>query len=126
LPEFWFVRNLDDTGQPTLGKYEADEQYLTRDARNDGFDGKDPATLPPHGRLYRNGDILSHVAAWEAIDKTLGRLRNVSAFSPIRSPSEYADWVRFKMEVLLHFQKRFAKTLLVGGPVDIIVKSHIV
>jgi hypothetical protein len=126
LPEFWFVRNLDDTGQPTLGKYEADEQYLTRDARNDGFDGKDPATLPPHGRLYRNGDILSHVAAWEAIDKTLGRLRNVSAFSPIRSPSEYADWVRFKMEVLLHFQKRFAKTLLVGGPVDIIVKSRIV
>jgi hypothetical protein len=126
LPEFWFVRNVDATGKPTFGKYEAEEQYLSRDARNDGFDGKDPATLPPHGRLYRNGDILAHAVAWEAIDETLGTLRSVPVFSPIQSPSDYAAWVRFKMEVLLHFQKRFAKTLLVGGPVDVIVKSRVV
>ncbi len=64
-----------------LVKYEAGEQYLSRDARNDGFDGKDPATLPPHCRLYRNGDILAYAVAWEANDETLGTLRSVPVFS---------------------------------------------
>ena len=103
LPEFWFVRNVDATGQPTLGKYEADEQYLSRDARNDGFDGKDAATLPPGRAAIPQWGYPSHAAAWEAIDETLGKLRNVSLFSTIQTPSDYAAWVRFKMEVLLHF-----------------------
>jgi hypothetical protein len=123
LPEFWFVRNVDESNAPTLGKYEADEQYLLRDARRGGFDGKDPATLPSGGRLYRNGDIVSHVAAWKAIDDSLGNLLSIPFFSGIHSPQDYAAWIRFKMEVLIHFHKRFEKKLLIGGQVDVIVKT---
>jgi hypothetical protein len=122
LPEFWFVRNVDDTGAPTLGKYEAHEQFLARDARSAGFDGQNPQTLPSGGRLYRNGDIISHVVAWEAFDNTLGALLTIPFFTGIGSPNDYACWIRFKMEILVHFHKRFEKTLLVGGPIDTIVK----
>jgi hypothetical protein len=124
LPEFWFVRNVDESGSPTLGQYEADEQFLARDARADGFDGQNPQTLPLGGRLYRNGDILAHVAAWEAFDDTLGTLLSSPLFSGIHSPEDYANWISFKMEVLVHFHKRFEKSLLVGGAIDVIVKCE--
>src|SRR5207245_7023860 len=91
VPEFWFVRNVDDNGDPTLGRYEAREDYLRRDARANGFDGTDAKTLPSVSRLYRNGDIVSHVAAWESLDDSLGKLLNISQFHPIRTPDKYAE-----------------------------------
>lgn len=124
LPEFWFVRNVDDNGHPALGKYEPREDFLSRDARSQGFDGKDPKTLPSNGRLYRNGDIVSHVLAWEALDDTLGRLLSIPQFLGVRSPEDYAKWIRFKMEVITHFHKRFATALLVGGQIDVIIKCQ--
>ena len=125
LPEFWFIRNVDKNGDPTLGKYETDEQYLLRYARNEGFNVKDPATLPTTGRLYRNGDIVSHVAAWEAFDDSLGSLLSMPFFSGIQSPKDYAAWIRFKMQVLIYFHKKFERKLLIGGTVDVIVKTEV-
>lgn len=124
LPEFWYVRNVDDTGQPTLGQYEAREEFLARDARANGYDGSDPDTLPSVSTFYRNGDIVSHVVAWKSFDNTLGRLLRVPQFCRVRTPEEYSKWIRFKMEVLVHFHKRFEKTLLVGGPIDTIAKCQ--
>ena len=125
LPEFWFVRNIDDEGNPTLGQYEAREDFLSRDARTQGFNGHDPATLPcQDAQLYRNGDILSHVVAWKALDDTLGRLLGVPQFRRIQTVEEYAKWIRFKMEVLTLFHKRFETPLLVGGPIDVIIKCQ--
>ena len=46
--EFWFVRNISDTGQPT-GSYEAREDFQGRDAR---------MLQPGHAQIYRNGDLL--------------------------------------------------------------------
>jgi hypothetical protein len=122
LPEFWFIRNVDDSENPSLGKYVPREDFLSRDARAQGFDGEDPKTLPPNGRLYRNGDIVSHVAVWEVLDNTLGTLLSVPQFRGIRTPEEYAKWIRFKMEVLIHFHRRFETELLVGGQIDVITK----
>jgi hypothetical protein len=123
LPEFWFVRNVDDTGHPALGKYEPREDFLRRDARAHGFDGKDPKTLPSNGRLYRNGDIVSHVVAWEALDDTLGRILSIPQFLGVHTPEDYAKWIRFKMQVITHFHKQFATTLLVGGQIDVIINA---
>jgi hypothetical protein len=124
LPEFWFIRNVDDDGRATLGRYEPREDFLSRDALAQGFDGNDPKTLPSDGRLYRNGDIISHVVAWKALDDSLGSLLSIPQFLPVDTPEKYAEWIRFKMEVIAHFKKRFAKTLLVGGPIDLIIKHQ--
>jgi hypothetical protein len=123
LPEFWFIRNVNDSGDPTpLGTYVAREDYLRRDAPANGFDGADRNTLPSF--LYRNGDIVSHVAAWEALDDSLGNLLDIPQFHPVKTPERYAKWIRFKMEVLTRFHKQFARTLLVGGWIDFIIKSE--
>src|SRR5437867_13453834 len=63
-PEFWFVRNIDDTGAPSLGMYRAREEFQRRDAR----------TLPKNKvMIYRNGALRAHEAAWTKIDESFGQ-----------------------------------------------------
>lgn len=119
LPEFWYIRNVGDDGTTIFKNYEAREDYLSGHARQNGFNGIDPGTLP--GRLYRNGDIVSHVAAWEQIDNTLGALTTTLNFKRINTPEKYSEWIKFKMEVLAHFHKRFADKVWIGGPIDTLI-----
>jgi hypothetical protein len=120
LPEFWFVRNVDDAGEPTLGRYQAREEFLARDAGQFGFDGRDPETLPSVSIFYRNGDIVPHVRPWQLIDDAFGALLGTPGFHRIRTPQDHAEWIRFKMEILRHFHRRFQRTLLVGGKIDVL------
>jgi hypothetical protein len=123
LPEFWFIRNVDESGNPNpRGRYDAREDYLRRDAPTNGYNDTDRKTLPSF--LYRNGDIVSHVVAWEALDDSLGNLLDIPQFHPVETAEKYAMWIRFKMEVLMRFHKQFARTLLVGGWIDVIIKSE--
>ena len=46
-PEFWYVRNVDDAGMPTLGQYEAREDFQRRDVLK---------LAPGHFQIYRNGN----------------------------------------------------------------------
>jgi hypothetical protein len=52
----------------------------------------------------------------------LGALLTIPQFRGVRTPEQYANWIRFKMEVLMHFHKRFETNLLVGGQIDVITK----
>jgi hypothetical protein len=108
-PEFWFVRNVDDTGQPTLGRYEATEDFQGRDV------GKVAAG---QYLAYRNGDTRAHVAIWKAIDDGFGGLLRVQDFRALGRVADYRDWVAFKMDLIARFYKKYCTTSIIGAPID--------
>jgi hypothetical protein len=116
-PEFWFVRNIDDAFEPTLGMYEAREDFQRRDA---------PRLLSNETMIYRNGDIRAHVAAWKQIDESFGALLNVPGFRRLKNSEDYAEWVRFKMEIIAYFYKKFSPHPIIARPIDVIlIKSRL-
>jgi hypothetical protein len=108
--EFWFVRNITDDYQPT-GSY----------AARDDFQGRDAANLQPgHVQIYRNGDILPHVPLWTTLDQALSPLLNRADFRRVRTISDYADWVRFKLEIIAYVYKKWCTASIVGRPIDVL------
>jgi len=108
-PEFWYVRNVADDRQTILSMYEAREDFQSRDV----------STLKPgEFQIYRNGDIRAHVVAWEAVDSSFGLLLGAPNFKPPSTPDEYAEWVKFKMEVIAMFYERYCSFSIIGNPVD--------
>ncbi len=110
--EFWYVRNIDDRGEPTLGGYQAREDFQREHA----------PMVPENGYwIYRNGDIRAHVAAWSEIDESLGRLLGTPHFRVLRTPADYVEWVKFKMETIAGFYETFATRSIIARPVDAFV-----
>jgi hypothetical protein len=78
--EFWFVRNVDDHGAPTLGAYEAREDFQSQHR---------PKLRSGEIQIYRNGDIRAHVAAWEKIDQAFRGLLGTPDFRSIHTTRAY-------------------------------------
>ena len=109
-PEFWYVRNIDDAGEPTLGRWEAREDFQRRDA---------PRLTNGAIHVYRNGDLTAHEAAWQALDLSLGRLRFVPGFREPTTSRDRMEWTRFKLDTVAAFYERFATpAAIIGRPVD--------
>jgi hypothetical protein len=111
-PEFWFVRNVDDDGQPVLGEWQAREDFRRRDAHR---------IAPDQIWIYRNGDYRAHVAAWGALDASFGQLLELPDFSANQGPQAHLQMVRFKMDTIAAFYDQFATRPIVGRPVDAIL-----
>ena len=110
-PEFWFVRNVDDDRETLLDDFEAREDFKRRDVTK----------LPHNGfQVYRNGDIRAHVIAWESIDNGLLPLLSFPEFSKIQSAEAYARWVKFKLQVVALFYKRFCNQSIIGTPINVL------
>jgi hypothetical protein len=45
-------------------------------------------------------------------------LLNRADFRRIRTAGEYAEWVRFKMEVIAYVYKKYSKRPVIGPPID--------
>lgn len=119
LPEFWYVRNVEDDRITITGTYEAREDFLHRDAGALGYDGQNPHSVKTGlVQTYRNGDIRAHVTAWERIDEGFGTLLKERQFKKLRTISEYEQWVKFKMEVVAYFYKKYCRESLVARPID--------
>lgn len=109
VPEFWFVRNVDDDRATLFGEYGAREDFQSRDAA---------AVGPGEYQVYRNGDIRAHVTAWERIDQALGILLNTQDFRALSGPDDYAGWARFKMETIARFYQEYCTQSIIGEPID--------
>ncbi len=119
LPEFWFVSNVKDDGVTVTGNFSPREEFLRRDAKQLGFNGTDPKTARSGAvQIYRNGDIRAHIAAWGKIDDAFGVLFGQSGFRRLRSMEDYKEWVRFKMEVIALFYKKYCNVSLIARPID--------
>jgi hypothetical protein len=82
MPEFWFIRNIEDDGTTISGTYSGREDFLRRDAKD----------LPTGGfATYRNGDIRGHIAGWELFDEAFIKLFQEPDFRPPKSSEEYGS-----------------------------------
>ena len=109
-PEFWYVRNCDDTPkQNPTGTYAEREDFQGRDA---------PRLASGQSMIYRNGDIRPHVLAWQKIDEAFGSLLAARDFDMPRTPDEYTRWVEFKMDLIAQLYERFCRVSIIARPVD--------
>ncbi len=112
MPEFWFIRNVEDDRTTLTGTYSAREDFITRDA---------PKLITGDFAIYRNGDIRGHVAAWELFDQAFVMLLNQQDFHRLKTSNDYANWLKFKMEVLSYFYKKYSRNSVIGRPIDTLV-----
>jgi hypothetical protein len=127
LPEFWSFSNIGSIQDfqyvdlsPQYSPPSPD--FLERDAKgNFGWDGSDPLSARNGVQFYRNGDFRAHVAAWESLDEVFSILFQFPDFKRPSSPSEYGEYVRFKFEFIAYLYKKWAKKVIIGRPIDVIV-----
>jgi hypothetical protein len=112
VPEFWYIRNVDNDGRSLFGEYRVREDFQRRDVRR---------LSAGTWAIYRNGDIRGHVDAWKPLDEGFGRLLNASGFRFGSDAVSHARWVRFKLETIASFYERFCETSIIGRPVDAFV-----
>jgi len=119
LPEFWYVRNVQDDCVTTTGTYKAREDFLRKHAFALGYDGKDPRSVRSRQvQIYRNGDMRAHVAAWENIDESFGKLFEEPEFKRLKNIKDIEEWSKFKMELISYFYKKYCKISLLARPID--------
>ncbi len=123
IPEFWFLRNIGgmtefaytDT-RPRYGEPTAD--FLERDAKTLGWDGSSLTSVENKTWFYRNGDFRAHSVAFERLDRVLADMLSFPDFKRLEKPDDLADWVRFKLEFVARFYKKYAKKQIIGTPID--------
>jgi hypothetical protein len=96
IPEFIHFSNCDFN--ESNGRYEnivenykePFEDFLQRDAVEFGWDGKTIESVKSNNvvRLYRNGDLKAHVAAWDKLDELYN---NFFSFPQFRKPYAFSD-----------------------------------
>lgn len=121
-PDFWFVTNIGSmTGftytdfQPRFG--DPASHFLQRDAAQLNWDGG--LSIQAGVSVYRNGDIRSHVVAWETLDRILTDLTQFPDFRAPQNHAEYRDYVKFKFDILAYYYKHWARRRTIAGPIDV-------
>lgn len=122
LPEFWFIRNVDDLGNPDSDVYRVREDFKRGHLKTLGYDGSNLKSVPT-GRVftYRNGDLRAHEYAWTKLDEAFAAILKHPDFRPVENVKDYAEWVKFKMKVIAFLYKAWCKTPVIGPPIDTIV-----
>jgi len=96
--------------------------FLKRDALRYGYDGIDPLSVQSGIRqTYRNGEIITHAMAWDQIDIAMSEIMKYPNFEAVNTIEEYADYVKFKFEILSYIYKNWAKQKVISRPVDVII-----
>lgn len=124
FPEFWYLSNIGGMVQFRYTNLRAQyaeptSDFLERDAKELGWDGKNPSSVANRTWIYRNGDFRAHVAAWEKLDQMFGELLTFQDFKRPRSPDDLKHWVKFKFQVIARLYKHFARYQIVGGRIDV-------
>jgi len=110
--EFWFVRNVKDDRMTIMPAYEAREDFRSSHRQR---------LVANQHQVYRNGDIRAHVIAWERLDEALAPLLSFPDFNILQKPEDYGRWIKFKLQVVALFYKRFCGPSIIGSPVDVLV-----
>lgn len=124
FPEFWYLTNIGGMDQFRYTNLQTQyaqptSDFLERDAKTLGWDGKDPSSVTNVSWIYRNGDIRAHVAAWEKLDQMFVELLSFHDFKRLRTPEDLKNWVKFKFEIIARFYKQFARHPIIGGHIDV-------
>jgi len=131
VPEFWSLTNIGRLDgfahvdlNPEYGP--ASEDFLRRDAVEQlRWNGTDPSSAENKIMVYRNGDLRSHVIAWQALDDVLLKLFQFPDFEQPKSIGDYGKYVKFKFEFIAYVYKNWAKQNIIARPIDVIVTNSL-
>ncbi len=122
-PEFWFIRNIGGMNGVRYtnlrDRYFISEDFLSPDAPKQGYNGVAPQVPQPFVRIYRNGDIVAHILAWEKFDDIFEDFFSLPEFKKLRTLSDYVQYVEFKMTLIARIYKRYCNISSIGSPVDV-------
>ena len=126
-PEFWFVRNIRGMNGYAYEGFEKEyfisEDFLRRDARRMGFDGKVSSVSGAFRQYYVNGDVRPYHAIWTQLDLFLNEMLAQPDFKRPKGIVGLEQCARWKLRLVSSFYKHFAKKQIIGGPVDAFVLS---
>jgi len=129
FPDFFHLTNVTKIRGDKYAEVEDQYQrpssdFLGRDARKTlDWDGQSTMAIKPGGVIYRNGDFKSHALAAELLDEMLERFFTFPDFRRPKTPEDHRDFVKFKLEVIAYTYKKWAKSKLIGRPIDVIVRT---
>ncbi|MCK5603762.1 hypothetical protein KAR91_17880 [Candidatus Pacearchaeota archaeon] len=124
-PDFWFITNIGGMNRfqytNLRGRYsEPESHFLGRDAvRHLNWNGG--RAIRAGTSIYRNGDLRSHVVAWEKLDSITNELAQFPDFHIPTRLREYGEYVRFKFEILAYYYKHWASRQIIARPIDVII-----
>lgn len=129
LPDFWYISNIGKMEgfyykEIQSRYYEPSSHFLGRDAEKLGWDHLNPNSVKYKEWFYRNGDIRSHALASEKIDDFMMKLLIFPDFKLPGSSEDYANYVKFKFEILSYIYKKFAQNEIIGRPIDVYVVTN--
>jgi hypothetical protein len=130
IPEFWYFGNATWDGtkykdmQLQFGDPTSD--FLERDAKNLGWDGRNPESIADTSGVvtYRNGDFRIHEVMWEKLDAVFDYLDRFNDFRIPKGNGGIEPKTKFKLKLIAQFYQEWAKTKLVGGEPNVIVRSY--
>lgn len=131
-PDFWYLSNAgkprnpnDIYGNPLARYKEPSRDFLERDAKEHfGWDGTNSRSAKNGACVYRNGDILAHAVAWDQLHGILSSMVELPGFKRPRTRAEFEKLVRVKFEIIAYIYKHFAKSQIIGRPVDVKIISN--
>ncbi len=128
IPEFWFLTNIGGMNEFEYTNLnscyaEPSPDFLQRDAKNLGWDGTNLSFVQDKAQIYRNGDYRAHAYLWSSLDRFMNDMRRFSDFRRLQGAHEYEKWVKFKLEVVAYFYKKFADRKIIGRPIDVFTLS---
>lgn len=131
VPEFIHFSNCgfdEKTGNygNILSEYrDPSQDFLERDAFEFGWDGINPSSFRPSSniRLYRNGDIKAHSAAWNKMDEVFNLIFSYKDFNRpnLKLDTDILKLTRQKLTFISSIYNSWAKTKIVGAPWDIVI-----
>ncbi|NMB57091.1 hypothetical protein GYA19_04095 [Candidatus Beckwithbacteria bacterium] len=127
FPEFWHFSNINamvgwNYGNVLPQYNQPTSDFLERDAINlFGWNGQNCDTNKNAIQFYRNGDIRTHVLAFEEIDKFMLQIFKLSDFNKLNNEEDYANYVKFKFELISLIYTNWAKNKIIGKPIDVYI-----
>lgn len=119
-PEFWHFCN--HSLAPDFQYQDCRSRFY--DATNWQANNAQTLIPGPYGVVFwaRNGQYLSHAAAWNPLDVVINQLAKFPDFQrPDLDAETYGRYIKFKFEVISHIYKYWAHAPTVGTPIDVLV-----
>lgn len=123
LPEFWFITNIGNFSNWEYSQFKnrfyVSENFLNRDARSFGYNGRSSKVKEPFAWIYRNGDVRAHELAWKNLDEMLYKFLTFPDFEKINTIKKFENLIKFKMQIICRLYKKYCKRSIIGTPIDV-------
>jgi hypothetical protein len=121
FPELWHICNHNMQGNKYIDfsqHFGLSEDFLSRDAVAQGYDGASSSVRKPFIQYYINGDVRPFHSAWSRLDEFLAEMFAHGDFRRPQTLNDKVEVVKWKMNMMVSFYEQFANQPIIGGSID--------